>query len=142
MAIRPYVLLSAAVSVDGRLDDTARDRLVLSNQRDLDRVDGERAAADAILVGANTLRKDNSRLVAANSLSRSRRIARGKSEHPLKVTVTASAELDPGLAFWHCGGAKLVFTVDAAFTRARRALGASGSRADPSLLALRAVGLP
>ncbi|GAA2455304.1 RibD family protein [Streptomyces mauvecolor] len=123
MASRPYVLLSAAVSVDGRLDDTARDRLVLSNGRDLERVDGERAAADAILVGANTLRKDNSRLVVANSHSRSRRIARGKSEHPLKVTVTASAELDPGLAFWHCGGAKLVFTVDAAFTRARRTLG-------------------
>jgi riboflavin biosynthesis pyrimidine reductase len=42
MVMRPYVLLSAAVSVDGRLDDTSQERLVLSNHRDLDRVDGER----------------------------------------------------------------------------------------------------
>lgn len=124
MATRPYVLLSAAVSVDGRLDDTARDRLVLSNRRDLDRVDGERAAADAILVGANTLRKDNSRLVIASSALRARRIAARKPEHPLKVTVTRSADLRTDLAFWHCGGAKLVFTLDSALGRARRTLGA------------------
>ncbi|MGW2817267.1 RibD family protein [Streptomyces sp. NPDC001415] len=124
MAVRPYVLLSAAVSVDGRLDDTAGDRLLLSNRRDLDRVDRERADADAILVGANTLRRDNSRLVIASSVRRARRLAVGKSEHPLKVTVTGTADLSTDLVFWRCGGEKLVFTVDGALGRARRALGA------------------
>ncbi|MEU4998746.1 dihydrofolate reductase family protein [Streptomyces sp. NPDC021622] len=123
MAIRPYVLLSAAVSVDGRLDDTARERLVLSNRRDLDRVDRERAAADAILVGATTLRRDNPRLLVTSAERRARRIASGKPEHPLKVTVTGSAELDARGAFWHCGGEKLVFTVDGAVSRVRRILG-------------------
>ncbi|GGR76910.1 hypothetical protein GCM10010252_14390 [Streptomyces aureoverticillatus] len=124
MAIRPYVLLSAAVSVDGRLDDASDGRLVLSNQRDLDRVDHERAAADAILVGASTVRRDNPRLLVTDAERRAGRIAAGKPEHPLKVTVTRTAELDDGLAFWHCGGEKLVFTVDGALPRARRALGA------------------
>lgn len=124
MVIRPYVLLSAAVSVDGRLDDTSHERLVLSNHRDLDRVDGERAAADAVLVGANTLRKDNPRLLVASATRRAGRLAAGKPEYPLKVAVSGSAELNAGLAFWHCGGEKLVFTVDGALPRARRTLGA------------------
>ncbi|MGW0731919.1 RibD family protein [Streptomyces sp. NPDC002851] len=127
MAIRPYVLLSAAVSVDGHLDDTADERLVLSNDQDLDRVDRERAAADAVLVGATTLRRDNPRLLVKSAERRARRIAAGKPEHPLKVTVTGSAELDAGLLFWHCGGEKLVFTVDGAVSKARRTL---GGRAD------------
>ncbi|MFG2500779.1 RibD family protein [Streptomyces sp. NPDC048441] len=127
MAIHPYVLLSAAVSVDGRLDDAASERLVLSNHQDLDRVDTERAAADAILVGATTLRRDNPRLLVKSAERRAQRAAAGRPEHPLKVTVTASGELKPGLAVWHCGGEKLIFTVDGALPRARRALGALAS---------------
>jgi 5-amino-6-(5-phosphoribosylamino)uracil reductase len=38
--------------LDGRLDDTSGERLVLSDRLDLDRGDRERAAADAFLVGA------------------------------------------------------------------------------------------
>ncbi|GII33436.1 hypothetical protein [Planotetraspora mira] len=29
----------------------------------------------------------------------------------MKVVVTGSGDLDPSLALWHCGGAKLVVTV-------------------------------
>ena len=42
---RPYVLLSCAMSVDGCLDAPGRERLVLSGDADLDRVDDERAGA-------------------------------------------------------------------------------------------------
>ncbi len=62
MTGRPYVVLSCAVSLDGCLDGTGEDRLVLSGAADLDRVDAERAAADAILVGAGTIRRDDPRL--------------------------------------------------------------------------------
>lgn len=48
----PYVLLSAAVSLDGYLDDTGPERLLLSSPADFDRVDEVRASVDAILVGA------------------------------------------------------------------------------------------
>src|SRR3984885_9788743 len=60
---RPYTLLSCAVSIDGYLDDASTDRLILSGPEDLDEVDALRAAADAILVGAGTIRKDNPRLL-------------------------------------------------------------------------------
>ncbi|MFF1651113.1 RibD family protein [Streptomyces sp. NPDC058240] len=84
----------------------------------------KRAAADAILVGATTLRRDNPRLLVTSAERCARRIASGKPEHPLKVTVTGAAELNAKLAFWHCGGEKLVFTVDGALPRARRTLDA------------------
>jgi 5-amino-6-(5-phosphoribosylamino)uracil reductase len=109
---RPYVLLSVAVSIDGYIDDASPERLLLSNAEDFDRVDAVRADSDAILVGAQTLRRDDPRLLVASELRRARRLAAGKPEHPLKVTVTGSGELDPQLRFWHCGGQKLVYTTD------------------------------
>ncbi|MDQ2877223.1 MAG: dihydrofolate reductase family protein, partial [Actinomycetota bacterium] len=61
MPERPYVMLSAAVSADGYIDDATAGRLVLSDASDLDRVDEVRAGVDAILVGAGTIRADNPR---------------------------------------------------------------------------------
>jgi riboflavin-specific deaminase-like protein len=115
--VRPHVLLSAAVSVDGYLDDASPDRLLLSNPEDFDRVDAVRADSDAILVGAQTLRHDNPRLLISSPARRERRVADGKPEYPLKVTISASGELDPELRVWHCGGGKLVYTTDTGAAR-------------------------
>lgn len=122
MNARPFVLLSAAASVDGYLDDTTPDRLLLSNQADFDRVDEVRASCDAILIGATTLRRDNPRLLVNSAQRRAKRVADGKPAYPLKVTVTASGDLDPTLKFWHHGGDKLVFTVDNAADELRATL--------------------
>jgi 5-amino-6-(5-phosphoribosylamino)uracil reductase len=119
---RPYVLLSAAVSLDGRLDDAGPERLLLSGPEDFDRVDAVRAGSDAILVGASTLRKDNPRLLVTDPSRRARRVAEGRPEHPLRVTVTAGGDLDPSLRFWHHGGDRLVLTRDAVATALRARL--------------------
>jgi 5-amino-6-(5-phosphoribosylamino)uracil reductase len=66
MRSRPHVLLSVAASLDGCLDDTSTDRLLLSNDEDFDRVDEVRAGVDAILVGANTIRADDPRLLVCS----------------------------------------------------------------------------
>ncbi|MFD4483236.1 RibD family protein [Streptomyces sp. NPDC058471] len=122
MSTRPYVLLSAAMSVDGHLDDTSSARLLLSNAEDFDRVDQVRADCDAILIGATTMRRDNPRLLVNSEARRAQRVADGKPEYPLKVTVTASGDLSPDLKFWHHGGEKLVFTVDSAADKVRATL--------------------
>ncbi|MGW0143655.1 RibD family protein [Streptomyces calvus] len=119
---RPYVLLSAAMSVDGYLDDASPERLLLSNAEDFDRVDEVRASCDAILIGATTMRKDNPRLLVNSEARRSRRVSEGKPEYPLKVTVTKSGDLSADLKFWHHGGDKLVFTVDSAVEKVRTTL--------------------
>ncbi|HET9379817.1 MAG TPA: dihydrofolate reductase family protein, partial [Streptomyces sp.] len=89
----PYVLLSAAVSLDGCLDDTGPERLLLSGPADFDRVDAVRASVDAILVGAGTIRADNPRLLVGSPARREARRAAGRPEHPLKVTVSGSGDL-------------------------------------------------
>lgn len=119
--MRPYVLLSVATSIDGCIDDTGAHTLVLSGAEDRDRVDRVRADCDAILVGAGTIRADNPRLVVSER-RRAERIARGVPEHPHKVTVTASGDLDPGVRFWQHGGGKLVYTAAPAASRLRTRL--------------------
>jgi 5-amino-6-(5-phosphoribosylamino)uracil reductase len=107
---RPYTLLSCAVSIDGYLDDTSGQRLLLSNGADFDRVDEVRAGCDAILVGANTVRRDDPRLVIRDPARRAARIARGLPADPAKVTVTTSGDLDPRSRFFTVGDAeKLVY---------------------------------
>ncbi|MFG2946539.1 dihydrofolate reductase family protein [Streptomyces adustus] len=117
----PYVLLSAAVSLDGCLDDTGPERLLLSSPADFDRVDEVRASVDAILVGAGTIRADNPRLLVNSPERRAARVAAGRPEYPLKVTVSGSGELDPAANFWHTGGEKVLYTTDRGAERARRA---------------------
>lgn len=117
----PYVLLSAAVSLDGYLDDTGPDRLLLSSPADFDRVDEVRASVDAILIGAGTIRADNPRLLVNSPERRAARVAAGKPEYPLKVTVSGSGDLDPEARFWHTGGDKVVYTTDKGAERARTA---------------------
>ena len=86
---RPYVLLSCGMSIDGYLDSPVLHRLLLSNEADFDRVDEERAASDAILVGAQTIRRDNPRLLVRSS-ERAARVAPGPASSPTKVTRLAA----------------------------------------------------
>ena len=123
MSVRPYVLLSVATSVDGYIDDTTPERLLLSNEADFDRVDEVRAECDAILIGATTLRRDDPRLLVNSAERRAGRELRGLPPYPLKITVTASGDLDPELRFWHHGGDKLAYCPDATVPKLRERLG-------------------
>ncbi len=147
MPQRPYVLLSAAASIDGYLDDASSTRLILSSPADLDRVDEVRAGCDAILVGARTVRRDDPALLVRSARRRAGRVARGLPASPAKVVLTRSADLDPGARFFTAGPpaaeagqagevARLVYVPAAAAQRARARFGgravvvAAGERAD------------
>jgi 5-amino-6-(5-phosphoribosylamino)uracil reductase len=122
---RPYVLLSCAMSVDGYIDDSSSDRLLLSNDADFDRVDGQRALADAVLVGAATIRHDNPRLLVRGPARRSARQDLGLPVSPAKVTITRSGNLDPQASFFTVGGAevaRLVYCASPAVQTARHRL--------------------
>ncbi|HUA09328.1 MAG TPA: dihydrofolate reductase family protein [Candidatus Acidoferrales bacterium] len=79
------VWISVAVSLDGYIDDRSPERLVLSSPEDLADVRAAREQCDAILVGAETVRRDNPSLRGA-------KLAR--------VTVTQSGNLDASLRFF------------------------------------------
>jgi 5-amino-6-(5-phosphoribosylamino)uracil reductase len=115
MIDRPYVTLSCAVSLDGFLDDASPERLLLSNAADFDRVDAVRARHDAILVGANTIRRDDPRLMIRSAARRAARQARGLAADPAKITITESGDLPPGAKFFNAGEAiKIIYAPTAA----------------------------
>jgi 5-amino-6-(5-phosphoribosylamino)uracil reductase len=124
---RPYVELSCAISADGCLDAPGPDRLILSGPADADRVDGERAIADAILVGAGTIRRDDPRLLVRSAARCAARVALGQPAQPLGVTVTASGDLDPGARFFAAaqGAERLVYCPAALAAALARRLGGS-----------------
>jgi 5-amino-6-(5-phosphoribosylamino)uracil reductase len=123
MGERPYTLLSCCVSIDGYIGNAAS-RLLLSNDADFDRVDAVRASCDAILVGAETVRVDNPRLLVRSQTRRAKRAGRGLPASPMKVTVTRRAELDARADFFRLGDAeKLVYCASARVDMAQERLG-------------------
>jgi 5-amino-6-(5-phosphoribosylamino)uracil reductase len=134
VAQRPYVLLSAAASVDGFIDDAAPGRLVLSDAADLDRVDEVRAGADAILVGAGTIRADNPRLLVRSAARRAARQAAGKPASPVRVTLTGSGDLDPAALFFTAEaqagggpGGRIVYAAPPVLDTVRARVGPTGA---------------
>ena len=122
--VRPYIVLSCGMSIDGYLGGPTEHRLLLSNDADFDRVDAVRAACDAILVGAMTVRRDNPRLLVRSPARREERITQGLRPTPCKVTVTAGGRLDPCANFFTAGDTeKIVYCATAAVSQVRDQLG-------------------
>jgi 5-amino-6-(5-phosphoribosylamino)uracil reductase len=141
VADSPYTVLSCAISADGCLDDTSPERLILSGPEDLDEVDALRAGADAILVGAGTIRADNPRLLVRSPARGAAREAAGRPPHPRRVTLTRAGDLDPGDRFFTGpGGKPLVYCASSAVPAATARLGAVaevvGAGDPPSLTAV------
>jgi 2,5-diamino-6-(ribosylamino)-4(3H)-pyrimidinone 5'-phosphate reductase len=79
---RPYVIVSAAMSIDGKLS-TRTGRSNLSSKKDLVRVHKLRKYADAILVGKNTINIDDPLLTV--------RYVKGKN--PVRIILDSKASL-------------------------------------------------
>src|ERR1700687_4199771 len=79
---RPYVIVSAAMSIDGKLA-TRTGRSNLSSKRDLIRVHKLRKTVDAILVGKNTISIDDPLLTV--------RYVKGKN--PIRIILDSKGSL-------------------------------------------------
>ena len=79
---RPYVIVSAAMSIDGKLA-TRTGRSNLSSKKDLIRVHKLRKSTDAILVGKNTISVDDPLLTV--------RYVKGKN--PIRIILDSQASL-------------------------------------------------
>ena len=124
----PKVIISCAMTLDGYLDDSSTQRLLLSNEEDFDRVDALRASCDAILVGANTIRQDNPRLLIRSDERREKRKQQGKPEDLLKITLTQSGRISPQAAFFTTGQQpKWVYCPTGTETHLKQHLGAQAN---------------
>lgn len=78
------VYVSVAVSIDGYIDDGSSERLLLSSPEDLAEMRAAREQCDAILVGAQTVRRDDPTLRSKGA----------------RVTLTQSGDLNPDARFF------------------------------------------
>src|SRR5438105_4761311 len=76
-AVRPRVIINAAMSVDGKIALPDGKGVRLSNEEDLRRVHRLRAAVDAIIVGVGTVLKDDPKLTVKSEYA--------KGRNPLRV---------------------------------------------------------
>lgn len=91
---RPFIVMNVAISVDGKISTVRRDTLQFSSASDRDMMDEIRAQADAVLVGARTIRAEDPPPVRIRK--RKRREARtdaGKPPHPLSIVLSRSLNL-------------------------------------------------
>ncbi len=104
------VTLSVARSADGYIDDCSPERLILSSPEDWAEVYELRAAADAIVIGGETLRRDNPRLRIKCEEQRTARIAQGRNPELCRVIISGKGYIDPKMRIFEGGGDVIIFS--------------------------------
>jgi 2,5-diamino-6-hydroxy-4-(5-phosphoribosylamino)pyrimidine 1'-reductase len=113
---RPFVYLNMAMTADGKITSAAREYPSFTSADDQRNMDRLRAQADAILIGAGTLRADDPPLHVRDEGMADYRRSLGKEAPLLAVLVTASADVDPASGFFtrDAGAERIVATVETA----------------------------
>lgn len=113
---RPFVLVNMAMTVDGKITSAAREYPRLTTRYDRDQMDRLRASADAVLVGARTLRDDRPLLHVRNAEIAAERQRQRGSAGILKIVVSASLDVPTDHPFFDDpdGGGLLVVSVEGA----------------------------
>jgi diaminohydroxyphosphoribosylaminopyrimidine deaminase / 5-amino-6-(5-phosphoribosylamino)uracil reductase len=100
---RPYVLLKAALTLDGRLATASGDSKWITGPQEREQARGLRRLHDAVLVGIGTVRADDPRLLPSPSLKRPiLRVVLDSGLHlPLGSRLVRTARRSPVLVLGH-----------------------------------------
>ncbi len=111
---RPFVYVNMAATVDGKITSAAREHPRFASAADRRRMDRLRAEADAILVGAGTMRADDPPLHVRDLAMRRHRESLGKPPGLLRVLLTATGRIAGACRFFEDsdGGPRIVATLD------------------------------
>jgi len=105
---KPFIFINCAMSLDGKISTVERKQVKISNEADMERVDGLRASADAVLVGMNTAAGDDPKLTVKSEKLRKERVKKGLPENPIKVTMGQIDGLNLDSDFMGHGNSKIV----------------------------------
>lgn len=107
---RPYVFTNFAVTVDGHATIAGRSGAI-GSATDTAMLMGLRSRADAVIIGAGTMRAENYGRLLPNAQTRARRERMGLPHDPLAVIVSNSMDLPWDAGLFTCGsGRVLIFT--------------------------------
>ena len=110
---KPFIFISSAMSLDGKLSTYERRQVKISNKEDFERVDRLRASADAVMVGSNTVAIDDPKLTVKSEELRKERIKKGLPENPVKIMVGSIGKIRLEGDFLNYGNAeKIIFTTE------------------------------
>jgi 5-amino-6-(5-phosphoribosylamino)uracil reductase len=96
---RPRTTVVLAMSADGKIADE-HSQATFGSQADYAHLERQVAAADAVLVGAATLRAGGTAMRVQSPELIQARLEQGKSEQPPQIICTRSGQLDPELPFF------------------------------------------
>ena len=96
-SVRPFVTANFALTWDARISTRKRTPSDFSSPQDKRRLLEIRAECDAILVSAATLAADNMSMGLPAADLRAARKSRRQREYPLRVVISRSGRIDPGL---------------------------------------------
>jgi len=99
---KSFGVLKWAMSIDGRIALKNGKSKWITNEKSRSLVHSLRAEFDAIIIGGNTLRKDNPLLTTRG----------GKNPEPLRVVFTKSLDLPSNSNLWDCNKAKTLVIYD------------------------------
>lgn len=113
---RPFVYLNMAMTADGKITSARREYPKFTSPLDRKTMDRLRAEADAIVVGAGTLRADDPPLHVRDAEMLAYRESLGKPPGLLNVVVSASLSVDPYARFFsdERASGRIVATVEEA----------------------------
>src|SRR4028119_937416 len=97
---RPHTTVVLAMSADGKIADVTRSPARFSSPADRAHLEKQIALADAILLGAGTLRAYGTTLGVSNPQLLQIREQGGVSPQPVQIVCSRSADLDPRLRFF------------------------------------------
>jgi len=117
--MRPYVVINAAMSADGKLSTRERRQVKISGTQDFTRVDRLKAGCDAVMVGIGTVLADDPSLTVKSEDCRRIRKERGTDEHPLRIVVDSRARTPPSASILNKGPGKRVVAVSGQADEAR-----------------------
>jgi riboflavin-specific deaminase-like protein len=121
--MRPHVSANFALTWDGRISTRRRTPSDFSSPRDKRRLLEIRSAADAVLATPATVAADNMTMGMPVAELREERLVRGQAEYPLRVLVSNSGRIDPGMRLFQKQFSPIViFSTTRMPARTRRAL--------------------
>lgn len=115
MSERPFITMNMAMTADGKITSAARELPSFTSAEDQKGMDRLRAEADAVLIGAGTMRADDPPLQPRHPHMQAYRRELGKLQPVMAVLVSGSLQIDPAAGFFtQNSGRRIIATVQQA----------------------------